>query len=194
VRGAAGSRASGSAARPDRVERRERERQAGRHHQAPLLGEARGSRLSCADRGGDRVPGDVHVRCWASGPVDVLVRRRSRRSRCARPRRSSWARRWCGLAADEAAAAGGGAAPGGRGGGGAVVAETVEIHRDRSGPRWRSSSPVTACTWFDHTGFDYATVAARPAGLPELKMATARPHDPAARAAVSVLAAAYPSS
>lgn len=41
----------------------------------------------------------------------------------------------------------------------------------------------------DRTGFDYATVKERPAGLPELKLSTVTPDDPATRASVSVLAA-----
>jgi cell division protein FtsQ len=41
----------------------------------------------------------------------------------------------------------------------------------------------------DGTGFDYATEKARPEGLPELKMSTVTPDDPATHAAVSVLAA-----
>jgi cell division protein FtsQ len=39
----------------------------------------------------------------------------------------------------------------------------------------------------DATGLDYATVAAPPAGLPTLAMANVGPHDPATRAAVTVL-------
>lgn len=41
----------------------------------------------------------------------------------------------------------------------------------------------------DRTGFDYATVKARPAGLPELKLTNVSPDDPVTRAAVTVLGA-----
>ncbi|OLF16076.1 cell division protein FtsQ/DivIB [Actinophytocola xanthii] len=41
----------------------------------------------------------------------------------------------------------------------------------------------------DRTGVDYATVRTAPRGLPELRVATVSPEDPATRAAVTVLAA-----